>query len=99
MTDVHLVPSPSKLPLLRNFIPGLLIGLFVLVGYAALPVTASLESVQHAPKPAVAEGPAVDTAAGRLDGENLFQAYITWLGAAHAHASLHGEDAHLPSQF
>ncbi|CAN7734325.1 hypothetical protein LJR290_006874 [Variovorax sp. LjRoot290] len=69
-------------------IPVFLSGVLGWVGYAAL----------HVP-PVRAEVPATETAAGRSDGEDLFQAYITWVAAAHVHAALHGEDAQLPSQF
>lgn len=96
MEDVHLVPGPLKFSLIRNFVPGLLTGAFVLVGLAAPLAGESLEPAQRAPIPAV--GP-MDETAVRLEGGGLFRAYVTWLAEAHGHAALHGEDAPLPSQF
>lgn len=80
-------------------ISALLSGVLVWVGHAALSSAPSVESAQHVPKPVHAEDPATQRAAGRLDGEDLFQAYVAWVAAAHVHAALHGEDAQLPSQF
>jgi hypothetical protein len=70
-------------------IPVLLSGVLGWVGYAALQV----------PKPVRAEVPATEMAAGRSYGEDLFQAYVSWIAAAHVHAALHGEASQLPSQF
>jgi hypothetical protein len=87
-----------------KFMPNLLIGVFVLTGYLALPLADSSQPAQGAPKPAVAGGPTIGYAVAatpeqRLVDENPIQTYTAWLQSAHAHAALHGEDAPLPSQF
>jgi hypothetical protein len=109
MNKEHPTPSLLRLPSTGNFILslvilGLLIGVLLLMGYAALPAAESQKPTQGAPKPAAAGGPAVgyvmDAARVRPPAEeNLFQTYTAWLAAAHAHAALDGQDAPLPDQF
>jgi hypothetical protein len=90
--------------LTANFIPGLLVGVLLLMGYVALLGADSVRPAQGAPKPAVAGGPAIgyamDAAAEtRLAEVDLIQPYINWLQAAHAHTAVAGLDAPPPSQY
>ncbi|HEY5291769.1 MAG TPA: hypothetical protein VIJ43_05585, partial [Burkholderiales bacterium] len=76
----------------------------VLMGSVPLLGADSLQFAQSAPEPAVAGGPAIGyameaAAENGLTVEDLGQAYIDWLQAAHAHAALNGRDDPLPSQF
>jgi hypothetical protein len=93
MNKEYPMPNPVKVPLSRNIILGLLMGVFVLVGYVALPVAESQDSAQRTPKPAVA------SAGQRLLDEDPINTYAAWLAEAHAHAAQHGQNAPLPSQF
>jgi len=90
--------------LTANSIPGLQLSVLLLIGYVALLGANSVQPDQDAAKPAAAGGPAIGyameaAAENGLTVEDLGQAYIDWLQAAHAHAALNGRDDPLPSQF
>ena len=87
-----------------KLMPNLLIGVFALTAYFALPFVDNLRPAQGASKPAVPGGPTAGYAADatpqrRPADVDPMQTYTAWLQAAHARAAVDGQDAPLPSQF
>ena len=87
-----------------NFIPALLVSVFLLMAYLALLGADSPQPAQTASNAAVASSQAIGysmaaAAENGLTEADLGQPYLDWLPAAHANAALNGRDEQLAIQF
>jgi hypothetical protein len=102
--DVTAQPDYTPWWLTGNFIPALLVSVFLLMVYVALLGADSPQPAQTATYPAVASGQAIGysmaaAAENGLTEADLGQPYLDWYQATHANATLNGRDEPLPIQF